>query len=973
MNYVKRFISVLTIIIIMMSVATVHLPINSHAYNTLIYGIDVSAHQGTINWSQVKASGIDFAIIRSGYGKYRNQEDKYFRTNYQNARSVGIKCGTYWYSYAVSVNEAIQEAEVCYSVIKDFDFQYPVYYDIEDKSQLGLNKNQITDIAIAFCSKMASYGYKVGVYANKTWFTNHIDKNSIISHGYEIWLAQYPSASYAVNPVNYDKSSECKIWQYSSVGSISGIKGNVDLDVSYYNYYNSDSIPCNFDTSGITVPADGYKHPLGANFGLSGTIKSAHNIKHIWGGVYKTDGTPASGSSTTCDDYPNSTSYSLRGKFNNSIIFDDIPVGSYYFSISAEDSDGFKKELIHNNFTVGNPTPVYPGIPKLSINKTSFLKDEEVKISFNPTDNAEWYFMSLYRNGELYKNEGVNTTISLKLPVGDYVAYVSANNSFGNAGTDSVSFKVNESTFTVSFNANGGNVSPTSKTVTYNQTYGDLPTPTRTGYTFTGWFTDANSGTQITSGTKVTITSNQTLYAHWKDNSAPIISKTEASDITVSGFKLKANASDTAGLKSVTANVWTWKGFDVDGKNLSLSKSGDTWSCDVKVSDFNKTYGAYYYQIIATDINGNVTKSDTKEVKVGVFTVTFDPNGGTVDKNNQLIVYNYKYSEKGTLSTPTKKNYAFDGWYTDKTGGTKITNDTIVSVTSNQTLYAHWTANKYNVKLVYNDGTEKSETIKVSYDGTYSGLTNPTRTGYNFNGWFTSADGGTQIANSNKVSITADQTLYAHWSKDKIMITFDALGGTAEGTTKLLTYDNKYGVLPTAEKTGYTFGGWYLDKEYTKPIAESDIVKITVNQSVYAKWSLRQYTVTFDGNGGTPDVKTKRVVYGKTYGVLPEAVMENDKFVGWFTADGTEIKSGDIVKLENDITVYAKWKSEISGDVNLDGVIDSDDAILLNDYLLGRKSLNKSQAEKADITGDDIIDVFDLVAMKSALTERNGK
>ncbi|MCM1507959.1 MAG: InlB B-repeat-containing protein [Ruminococcus flavefaciens] len=646
---------------------------------------------------------------------------------------------------------------------------------------------------------------------------------------------------------------------------------------------NSDSVPCSFDTSGITVPADGYKHPLGANFGLSGTIKSAHNIKHIWGGVYNYDITAAPGKSTTYEEWINSNTYNLKGNFNNKIIFDDIPEGNYFFSISVECSCGKKEEIVHNNIQVGNPAPVYPGIPKLSINKTSFLKDEEVKITFSPTENAEWYYMSLYRNGELYKNEGVNTTISLKLPVGDYIAYVSANNSNGNAGTDNVKFTVREKDFTVTFNANGGSVSPTSKTVTYNQNYGDLPTPTRTGYTFAGWFTSADGGTQITSGTQVNLTANQTLYAHW------------------------------------TANQYT---------------------------------------------------------------LTVNPNGGTYDNSTSAVAKSpklvYNAGNWWTIGKASRTGYTLTGYFTQASGGEKVYDANGEAVnstfwkdkkyinTGNLTAYAQWTANQYNVKLVYNDGTDKTETIKVSYDGTYSGLTNPTKTGYNFNGWFTSEDGGTQITNSNKVTITSEQMLYAHWSKDKLMITFDALGGKSEAGTKLVTYDNKYGVLPKAEKTGYTFGGWYLDKECTKSISESDTVKITSNQSVYAKWNLREYTVTFDGNGGTSETKTKRVVYGKTYGVLPKATMQNVEFVGWFTKDGRQIKSDSIVDIESDTIIYAKWK--ITGDINADGKVSADDMILLQEYILGEKNFTETEYHTADINADGSVDSFDMVLMRKKVT-----
>lgn len=328
--------------------------LNVNAWDYISKGIDVSSHQGAIDWVKVTNNGIDFAIIRSGYGKYVFQEDKNFRSNYSGAKNAGIKVGTYWVSYAMSTEEAYEEAEICYSIIKEYSFDYPVYYDMEVSSQSSsLSKQQITNIGLAFCERLASRGYKVGIYANKNWFTNFIDKDQIINKGYEIWLAQYPSGDYAVNPELYDKSQECGVWQYSSKGGVGGISGYVDVNVSYVDY--GLTVPCEIQLSGFQNPVKGYKHTPGANCGLYGTITSSHSIVHVWGGVYNLDGTPASGQSTVCDDYPNTTSYSLRGTFNNTVIFDDIPEGNYVFCLSAEDNDGYSKELIHNEFTIGDP------------------------------------------------------------------------------------------------------------------------------------------------------------------------------------------------------------------------------------------------------------------------------------------------------------------------------------------------------------------------------------------------------------------------------------------------------------------------------------------------------------------------------------------------------------------------------------------------------------------------------------------
>ena len=144
-------------------------------------------------------------------------------------------------------------------------------------------------------------------------------------------------------------------------GTLVGVPSGV---IGYDNYnglwkdLDTTPLPCDIKLSGFQNPTEGYVHTPGDPCGMYGTITSNHPLKHIWGGVYNLDLTAAPGKKTTCDDYPNTTSYSLRGKFND-IYFNDIPVGNYIFSISAEDSDGYAKEIYHCNFTVGNPVTTY--------------------------------------------------------------------------------------------------------------------------------------------------------------------------------------------------------------------------------------------------------------------------------------------------------------------------------------------------------------------------------------------------------------------------------------------------------------------------------------------------------------------------------------------------------------------------------------------------------------------------------------
>lgn len=108
---------------------------------TKIKGIDVSQHQGKIDFSAVKKSGIDFVIIRAGYGKYSKQKDPYFEQNYKNAKAAGLSVGAYWYSYAASAEDAKNEAKTCLEAIKNKKFEYPIYFDLEESSQFSKGKN----------------------------------------------------------------------------------------------------------------------------------------------------------------------------------------------------------------------------------------------------------------------------------------------------------------------------------------------------------------------------------------------------------------------------------------------------------------------------------------------------------------------------------------------------------------------------------------------------------------------------------------------------------------------------------------------------------------------------------------------------------------------------------------------------------------------------------------------------------------
>lgn len=185
-----------------------------------IKAIDVSYCQSGVDYSKVKSSGIGAVLIRVGYGRETYQKDSQFEAHYRNAKANGLLVGAYWYSYANSVEDAKREAKACLACINGKKFDYPIYYDMEESWQAQLGKTLCIAMAKAFCEAIVAAGYKAGVYANLNWFNNYLDYESL-KKSYSIWLAQWAS-SY---------SKDCDIWQYSDCGKISGISGNVDLDL----------------------------------------------------------------------------------------------------------------------------------------------------------------------------------------------------------------------------------------------------------------------------------------------------------------------------------------------------------------------------------------------------------------------------------------------------------------------------------------------------------------------------------------------------------------------------------------------------------------------------------------------------------------------------------------------------------------------------------------------------------------------
>lgn len=201
----------------------------------LYKGIDVSKWQGVIDWAKAKADGVEFAILRAGYGQ--NNIDEYFKRNADECTRLGIPFGVYWFSYAYNVDRAEREAQYCLDAVAPYKLSYPVAFDFEydsvdyaKKKGVTITKTLASALARAFLGKIEEAGYYAVLYANADYLSRYFDAE--LPKRYDTWLASWPSNP---NPDNKPASAG-GLWQYTSKGAVDGISGNVDMNYAYYDY-----------------------------------------------------------------------------------------------------------------------------------------------------------------------------------------------------------------------------------------------------------------------------------------------------------------------------------------------------------------------------------------------------------------------------------------------------------------------------------------------------------------------------------------------------------------------------------------------------------------------------------------------------------------------------------------------------------------------------------------------------------------
>ena len=461
--------------------------------------------------------------------------------------------------------------------------------------------------------------------------------------------------------------------------------------------------------------------------------------------------------------------------------------------------------------------------------------------------------------------------------------------------------------YTVTWNPNGGSVSPTSTTKTHGSTLGTLPTPTRAAdvqytYTFKGWFTAATGGTQVSAST--TVTKNVTYYAQW---TATPRSYTATFNGNGGGTPSPSTITKTYGSELGTLPTCSRTGYTFLG--WYTASSGGT-----KISS-------------TTKITGNVTYYAVWSINS--YTLTYNVNGGnTVSPASKSVQYGSAY---GTLPTPTKNSdveftYAFAGWYTAASGGTQVTANTTMGA-GNTTIYAHWTATRRSYTIgyqtTYGSLNRTSQSVAYGSKGSCT-LTMPSNAAqytYTFQGWYTAANGGgTKVGSSLTLetpSVTGAATYYAYVTRavNRYTFTFNANGGSTPSSSSITKdYNEAIGTLPTCSRAAdntytYAFAGWFDTSAISGGTQLTTTTKVTSNKTWYARWTAtyKNYTVTWNGNGGTPSKSSSSFHYNSALGTLPTATRTGYTFKGWSTSASGSVNVSTTTKVTGNVTYYAVW------------------------------------------------------------------
>lgn len=526
-------------------------------------------------------------------------------------------------------------------------------------------------------------------------------------------------------------------------------------------------------------------------------------------------------------------------------------------------------------------------------------------------------------------------------------------------------WKVNS--YTLTYDANGGTVSTSSKTLQYGDAFGILPTPKRDGHKFLGWYTSSTGGTKVSETTKIGA-ENTTIYAHWEAYTLSINyhgdgaeylhdfdfdTNKELGIVNVTGKDIVKVQTVRYGSKLSDHGVLDGGRFKKTGYTadnlVMLLKGGTSISTQVPYTAVELATKAGKQDAFKT---GNVSIDIYPKWTVNTYTNEImhwaggfqNQEGNNKDKDCLFLntttfssSYNSKYvldsSKKVTIPNgyslwPTfgSNDVSSDGSWQRYPFGTQVTQK------SKQMKFEYgYNPNTYKITYNLNGGTNNSAN-PTSYTVLYGvSLKNPTRTGYTFDGWyiggtkvtginegktakFTSADNMYQELASRK---TGNITLEARWTLNKYTLSFNPNGGTVNPTSKTVSYGNPYGNLPTPTKKGSRFLGWFTEKDGGTQVSSTTTMGAS-NVTLYAHWNSIEYTVSFNASGEFGGLN-KTYTSGQVLGLLPTPTKAGYTFLGWYYQDtsGNEVMATSQTVVTSHMELYARWEKVQEGDCTI--------------------------------------------------------
>ncbi|MDR2579316.1 MAG: InlB B-repeat-containing protein [Chitinispirillales bacterium] len=435
--------------------------------------------------------------------------------------------------------------------------------------------------------------------------------------------------------------------------------------------------------------------------------------------------------------------------------------------------------------------------------------------------------------------------------------------------------------YTITLNPNGGIVAPTSINAPAEATLEQLllPTPTRAGHTFEGWYSAETGGSKYPE--TFVITEDLTLHAQWTAAAHTITLNPNGGIVSPTNINAPAGAT----LGQLSLPMPSRAGFAFDG-----------WYSA-------ETGGARYTETFVITENMTLHAQWT----AAAYTITLNPNGGIVSPTSIPAPAGATLGQL-FLPTPTRADHTFDGWYSAATGGERYPEAYVI--VSDLTLYARWEAISIHTITLNPNGGIVSPTSVTALAGAMLeeiSVPTPTRANHTFDGWYSAATGGSQYPETHV--ITADFTMYAQWTLSTYNITLNPNGGIVSPTTLTATAGTALGQIniPTPTRANHTFDGWYSAETGGTRYPETFAVNEDI--ALHAQWIAVTHTLTLNPNGGIVSPTSVTVEAGKTIGELglPFPTLDNHTFNGWFTTATGGTRYENAFAVMGNLTLHAQW------------------------------------------------------------------